>query len=333
MNFRSLGMAAGIMTALLLAACVTPGTQTTVTQGQNSPTIDQAQAEAYNGPKARIAVAKFTDKTGGGWWTGQIGDGMADQMVTALFNTNRFIVLDRQILGDVLTEQDLGASGRIKQETAAPIGEVEGAELLIVGAVTEFEGGSSGMQGGGGGFGGGVLGALTGGFRRSHMAIDVRIVDTRTSRIVAATSVEGEATDVNMGGLVGGYAGAGGLAAGLGGWKNTPTEKALRICINDAVNFIVSKTPQTYYRYGAAGAAVAPASVPAAAAAGSTAVTRDVVLEVQTKLSNMGYDVGTPDGIAGKKTENAVRMFQQSHGLQVNGQMNPATIQAIRSAQ
>ena len=66
---------------------------------------------------------------------------------------------------------------------------------------------------------------------------------------------------------------------------------------------------------------------------GSTAVTRDVVLEVQTKLSNMGYDVGTPDGIAGKKTENAVRMFQQSHGLQVNGQMNPATIQAIRSAQ
>ena len=328
MKLRSFGLIAGILSTFLLVGCVTPGTQTTVTQGHNSPTIDQAQAESYNGPKARIAVARFTDKTGGGWWSGKIGDGMADQMVTALFNTNRFIVLDRQILDDVLTEQDLGASGRIRQETAAPIGEVEGAELMIVGAVTEFQDGSSGLQGGGGGFGGGILGALAGGFKRSHMAIDVRIVDTRTSRIVAATSVEGEATDVNMGGLIGGYAGGGGLAAGLGGWKNTPTEKALRICINEAVNFIVGKTPQTYYRYGGVPAATAP---PASAPSGSTALTKDVVYEMQTKLSQMGYDVGTPDGITGKKTEAAVRMFQQSNGLQTNGQLNPATIQAIRS--
>lgn len=334
MKLRTYGIGLALLAGLLLSACVTPGTKTTVTQGQGSPTIDQAQAEAYNGPKARIAVAQFKDKTGGGWWTGKIGDGMADQMVTALFNTNRFIVLDRQILDDVLTEQDLGASGRIRQDTAAPIGEVEGAELLIVGAVTEFEGGASGMQGGAGGIGGGVLGALAGGYRRSHMAIDVRIVDTRTSRIVAATSVEGEATDVNLGGLVGGYAGGGALAAGLGGWKNTPTEKALRMCINDAVNFIVSKTPQTYYRYG--GTTAAPAATPAAAvapAAAGTGLSKDVVREMQTKLSAMGYDVGTPDGVAGKKTEAAVRMFQQSHGLQVNGQLNPATIQAIRAAQ
>lgn len=334
MKLRTCGIGMALLAGLLLSACVTPGTKTTVTQGQGSPTIDQAQAEAYNGPKARIAVAQFKDKTGGGWWTGKIGDGMADQMVTALFNTNRFIVLDRQILDDVLTEQDLGASGRIRQDTAAPIGEVEGAELLIVGAVTEFEGGASGLQGGAGGIGGGVLGALTGGFRRAHMAIDVRIVDTRTSRIVAATSVEGEATDVNMGGLIGGYAGGGALAAGLGGWKNTPTEKALRMCINDAVNFIVSKTPPTYYRHG--GTAATPVSTPAAAVApatGTAAAGKDVVREMQTKLSSLGYDVGTPDGVAGKKTEAAVRQFQQANGLQVTGQFNPATIQAIRAAQ
>lgn len=330
MKFRTLGIVFGLVVGLLGTACVTPGTKTTVTQGQNSPTIDQAQAEAYNGPKARVAVAQFKDKTGGGWWTGKIGDGMADQMVTALFNSNRFIVLDRQILDDVLTEQDLGASGRIRQDTAAPIGEIEGAELLIVGAVTEFEGGASGMQGGGGGFGGGVLGALAGGYRRAHMAIDVRIVDARTSRVLAATSVEGEATDVNMGGMLGGYAGGGALAAGLGGWKNTPTEKALRMCINDAVNFIVSKTPPTYYRHGGS----APAATPAATsfAGASTALTKDVVREMQSNLSAMGYDVGTPDGVAGKKTVAAVRQFQQANGLQATGTLNPATIQAIRQA-
>lgn len=260
------GLSILLVWLLALAGCVSPGTKAEVTSGQAAPSIAEAQAEAYNGPKARIAVARFKDKTGKGWWTGRIGDGMADQMVTALFNTNRFIVLERQVLSDVLEEQDLGASGRIKQDTAAPIGQIEGAELLIVGAVTEFEGAASGAGGGIGGIGGGVLGAITGGFRKAHMAIDLRVIDSRTSRIVAATSVEGEATDVNLGGLIGGYGGSGALVAGLGGWKNTPTEKALRICIKKSVDFIVSKTPGTYYHYGAATPAPSPAPAPAASA-------------------------------------------------------------------
>ena len=148
------------------------------------PHMSEVQSEDYNGPKARIAVAQFKDKTGKGWWTGQIGDGMADQLTTALFNTNRYIVLERAILGDVLSEQDLGASGRVRSETAAPIGQIEGAELLVVGAVTEFEGNASGAQGGLGGYGGGILGGILGGFRKAHMAIDMRIIDTRTSRVL-----------------------------------------------------------------------------------------------------------------------------------------------------
>jgi curli biogenesis system outer membrane secretion channel CsgG len=232
---------------LLGAITVMAGTKATVTSGQDSPTINQAQDEAYNGPKARIAVARFKDKTGKGWWTGEIGDGMADQMTTALFNTNRYIVLEREVLKDVLSEQDLGASGRVRGDTAAPIGQIEGAELLVVGAVTEFEGNASGAQGGLGGFGGKVLGGIMGGFKKAHMAIDVRVIDAKTSRVLAATTVEGEATDMNLGALLGGYGSAGALAGGLSGWKNTPTEKALRVCIQEAVNFIVAKTPQKYY--------------------------------------------------------------------------------------
>ena len=69
--------------------CVTPGTKATVTSGQGGPSIDEAQREAYNGPKARIAVSQFKDKTGKGWWTSRIGDGMADQLVTALYTRGR----------------------------------------------------------------------------------------------------------------------------------------------------------------------------------------------------------------------------------------------------
>ena len=233
---------------LCILAAVVWSCQTTPTAKVTSgggPSIGQAQQEAYNGPKARIAVAQFKDKTGKGWWSGQIGDGMADMLATSLFNTNRYIVLERHILGDVLTEQDLGASGRVKKQTAAPIGQIEGAELLITGAVTEFEPGTSGGSGDLGGTVGKVFGGILGGIRKAHIAIDVRVVDTRTSRLVAATSVEGEATDYNLGGLAIGSS----VGGSLGGYSKTPMEKAVRVALGEAVNFIVSQTPQTYYHF------------------------------------------------------------------------------------
>jgi curli biogenesis system outer membrane secretion channel CsgG len=245
----------------------------TVTSPTDGKSIDEAQREAYDGPKARIAVSQFKDKTGKGWWTGAIGDGMADMLSTALFHSNRFIVLERQQVSDVLREQDLGAAGRIKKGTEAAIGEIEGAELLITGAVTEFEGAASGGGGGIGGIGGTagrILGGIAGGMKKAHMAIDVRVIDTKTSRVVAATSVEGQATDFALGGALAGAGGGGALGGALGGWSKTPTEKALRVCIQEAVNFIVSKTPPTYYRHGPAGGAVA-AAAPAAAMAGGGA--------------------------------------------------------------
>jgi curli biogenesis system outer membrane secretion channel CsgG len=229
--------------AVGLWSCQTTPTAKVTSGG--GPTIAQAQQEAYNGPKARIAVAQFKDKTGKGWWSGQIGDGMADMLATSLFNTNRYIVLERHILGDVLAEQDLGASGRVKKQTAAPIGQIEGAELLITGAVTEFEPGASGMGGDLGGTVGKVFGGVLGGIRKAHIAIDVRVVDTRTSRLVAATSVEGEATDYNLGGLAIGSS----VGGSLGGYSKTPMEKAVRVALGEAVNFIVSQTPPTYYHF------------------------------------------------------------------------------------
>ena len=239
-----------IASALLLGACAS-GTQTRVTSG-SSRNINEVQAQAYNGPQARIAVTRFTNKSadGNNWYNPSIGDGMADMLTTALVNTGRFIVLERQALDDVLSEQDLGASGRVRADTAAAIGEIEGAEILVVAAVTEFDGNSGGTRGGLGGIGGGILVAITGGSRSAHMAIDLRLIDARTSRILAATSVEGEAKDFNIGGALAGYTGSVGLGGALETWENTPREKALRQVIGGAVDYVVSKTPQQFYRHG-----------------------------------------------------------------------------------
>lgn len=247
-----------LLAALLALALVAdPRHGMAQTYGGGGPNINQATQERYDGPKARIAVARFTDKSGKGQAAG-IGDGMSDMLSTALFQSGRYIVLERQALQDVISEQDLGASGRIRSETAAAIGQIEGAEILVTAAITEFEPGSSGGEAGVGVAGergegisnlagrlfGNVLGKVAGSMQSSHIALDMRLIDTRTSRIVAAGSVKGEATDIAGLGSVAG----GGLSGELSGYSKTPMEKAIRLAIQNAVQFVVAQTPAQYYR-------------------------------------------------------------------------------------
>ena len=133
MDFRKY-CAGGCAVLLWLAAgfgCITPGKKAPVTSGQEAPSIAETQRKAYDGPQARIAVARFKDNTGKGWWSGEMGDGIADQLLTALSNTNRYIVLEKEASGEVLAELDLGTSGHISKQTAARIGQIEGADLFL----------------------------------------------------------------------------------------------------------------------------------------------------------------------------------------------------------
>lgn len=246
---RALSFIAGISFLMALMSCAPTAT---VTSG-GGPSIDEAQAERYDGPKARLAVGEFKDKTakgdGASGWFGlygfhfkEIGDGMRDMLTTALFNTNRYIVLEREQLDEVLKEQDLAAAGRVKKETAAPTGEIYGADLIITASVTEFEGGAKGVGGETR-----ILGVtVSGGVKKAHVAIDIRIIDAKTSQIVAAASVQGNATSFGAGGAtrIGGS-----LPVALGGFSKTPTEQAIRTSIQKAVEYIVTKTPANYYRY------------------------------------------------------------------------------------
>ena len=250
-----------------------PGQPTAQTVSTSQQSIDHVQHESYDGPKARVAVYRFADqsaKGGGGysrrtgWFTAEIGNGMADMLNDALLQSNRFIVVDRQSLQDVLMEQDLGATGRVKKDTAASIGQIEGADLLIKGSVTEFEPGSAGAGAGTllGGFGlpGAVIGGALGSVQQSHVAIVVQIVDAKTSRLLFSSTVEGKANDFNLGGLLGGLGGNVIAGAGLGVWQKTPVEKAIRVAILNAVQEISKKTPSTYYRHGGVQAVSTPSA-------------------------------------------------------------------------
>lgn len=80
------------------------------------------------------------------------------------------------------------------------------------------------------------------------MALDIRIVDTSTSEVLAATRVQGSASDV-AGGFMTGFLGGFGLGGGLSMYANTPMEKAIRVCIIESVRYIAQTIPANYYKY------------------------------------------------------------------------------------
>jgi N-acetylmuramoyl-L-alanine amidase len=55
----------------------------------------------------------------------------------------------------------------------------------------------------------------------------------------------------------------------------------------------------------------------------------DDVAALQARLTEMGFNAGRVDGVFGERTESAVKEFQQSVGIRVDGKCGPATIIAL----
>lgn len=183
------------------------------------------------GLKKRIAVSDFEDKSHHPWWTGDnVGTGMSDMLATALMETGRFIVLERQRVGDIIQEQDLVSAGRISKRTGAKTGKIIGAQFMIYGAVTEFE---QRERGGGFGFdykgiGIGIAGS------KAHVGIDLRIYDTTTGQIIASKRAVGTCSES---GIAFGVSREG-VNFGIGRFQKTPIGKASREAIEQAVDLI-----------------------------------------------------------------------------------------------
>jgi len=247
------GLAVALLLTLFVGACAT-----TATVRGGGGDVNSARLAPYDGPKARIAVASFEDKTKKG--SAEIGTGMATMLTTALVNSNRFLVLERDLLDEVLREQDLGASGRVRDGTAAPIGEIEGAELLVIGAVTAFEPDSLGI-------GGAILGLGTligtavlhesnrnvpisaATYTESHISIDVRVIDATTSRVLFTTTVDAKGYDMGGGLIAEVGGGRSRLPLAFGGFQKSATEEAVRRAINLAVAELARRTPTEYFRH------------------------------------------------------------------------------------
>ncbi len=213
--------------------------------GSVPPEAARRADAAPTGNKALIAVGDFQVKAAG---AGQfIGDGLREMLVTTLHNSGRYVVVERMDLQGLAAEQALSRSRMARPGAAVPEGQMDVAEVMIYGAVTEFE---SDERGGGVQFGIGKLplniGRQT---KTAHMAIDMRLVDVATGRLITAQRITSEASSSQT--TLGTTLSVSGVSipTSLGAFKNTPMEQAIRDCVHKATAHITASTPAPYFRH------------------------------------------------------------------------------------
>ena len=106
----------------------------TLDQGLESLT-QQISSGMTEGNKKKIAVVEFSDLDGK---ITEFGKYLSEELITKLFKTKMFNVIERQLLNKVLEEHKLNYTGLIDDKTAKEIGKVLGVDAICSGTVTDL---------------------------------------------------------------------------------------------------------------------------------------------------------------------------------------------------
>ncbi len=204
----------------------------------------KGQVRQLVGPKRVVAVGEFAStgafETFYGDW--DAGGGVEAIMTSGLVQSEQFVVVDRAALSQVLNEKELQAAGLTANGSTAPTGGIIGAQLLVLGAITQVD---LDKKGSGFSFGisGGPLGrrgnaGIAPQFRSGKLVMDVRVVDVKTTQVVDSFSVKQKVKDKSVG-LTVGYDYA---SFGTTNFWKTPLGEAMRKLVAKAVMKIVESS-------------------------------------------------------------------------------------------
>ena len=127
-------------------------------------------------PRTVVAVMNFT---GGEVLEERLQIHMADALVTSLVKAGRFDVVERERLDLVMNEQNLHQRGLVDPATAARVGKILGAQLVVFGLVT----GASEQK----------IDKFSYDLIRVEVSMDVRAVDVSTGRVAISETAKGTA--------------------------------------------------------------------------------------------------------------------------------------------
>jgi len=263
----------------------------------------QVMSQDLSALKKRVAVINFEDRSGYGH---NIGQGVADMLVTSLVESDKFSVIERAELDEILKEQGLGQTGLVTPQSAAKVGQLLGVQRIITGSITEF---GSKQNKVGGGIGGFNLGVST---TTARVAVDIRIINVNTGEIVMAKSAEGEDSSTGLDNV--------GVQDidfhNSSTWDNTQLGIASREAINECVDYIVedmsdlpwegkiiSASGATVYMKPGSKGGVQPGMVFSIYRPGEELIDPDTGISLgseESKIGEIQYTGDVGDGRAGK---------------------------------
>jgi curli biogenesis system outer membrane secretion channel CsgG len=275
--------------------------------------VAQTNAQDLTSLKKRVAVINFEDKAGYGH---NVGRGVADMLVTSLVESEKFIVIEREELDEILKEQGLGQSGLVTPQSAAKVGQLLGIQRIITGSVTEF---GSKKNKVGGGIGGFNLGVST---TTARVAVDIRIINVNTGEITMAKSAEGEDSSTGLDNV--------GIEDidfhNSNTWDNTQLGIASREAINSCVEYItedmaslpwegkiIKASGTTIYMKPGSKGGVEPGMEFAIYRPGEELIDPDTGISLgseESKIGTIQYTADVGDGRAGKAIVKSGTGFQ-----------------------
>lgn len=97
--------------------------------------VEQISRNFDGEEKNKIAVCTFVNLDGG---RSDFGVYLAEELITLLFQTGRFEVVERRLLDKVLAEQKLSATGALDATSVQRLGSILGVETIVTGTLTDL---------------------------------------------------------------------------------------------------------------------------------------------------------------------------------------------------
>lgn len=112
------------------------------------------------GQKRTIAVLEFTDLQGN---VTDFGRYVAEELITRLYDSSKFKVIERQLLNKVISEQKLSLTGVIDPASAKRLGNILGVDAIVSGTIAD---------------------------RGESLKVNARLISTETGEVFSAAAAE-----------------------------------------------------------------------------------------------------------------------------------------------
>ncbi|MCG2724992.1 MAG: CsgG/HfaB family protein [Elusimicrobia bacterium] len=207
-----------VLSVFVLAACA-PSKSVKKSQAMTVKETKKVKSE-YTGPKRRIGVVEFSNKTAYG--QGRLGGSASDILITELVKSDKFIVVERGRMEKLMEEQKFQAQGTVDSNTAVKLGKIMGLEAIVLGTVSQFGVKTEGHD---------YL-VKQGKRQIAEVTVEIRVVDVETGQVLLADSGKG-ITKRKWGSFLG--------MGTKGGYDETLEGDALRASIVQFVDNIINQ--------------------------------------------------------------------------------------------